>query len=76
MPERTAKILETSGHGTTIATTSAGIGMWLSSSVDWLNENYLAIMAICAITTCIVGCYGTIARVRLAKQQKRRTDDK
>ena len=75
MPERTAKLLETGGNGSTLAAFFAGLGLWLSDSVVWLNTNYLAIMAICAVTTCIVGCYGTIARLRLAKQQKRRESD-
>ena len=77
MPDKTARALELGGNGSTIATFFAGVGIWLSDSVTWLNGNYLAVMALCAVTTCIVGVYGTISRVRLAKEQRRReTDDK
>jgi len=75
MPETKAKLLEVGGSGGAYASFFAAIGIWLSDSVVWLNSNYLAVMALCAVTSCAVGVYGTIARIRLAKQQKRRDSD-
>jgi len=75
MPERTAKIIEIGGNGSTFAAFFTGLGAAFGGGFAWLNTNYLAIMAICAVFTSIIGAYGTMARIKIAKQQTRRESD-
>ncbi len=50
--------------------------LWLSDAVHWLNDNYMAVIAVCTIITTLVGAYGSLTRVRLAKAQRRREADR
>lgn len=75
MPDKTAKILEvTGGSGTAIGFITA-INYYLDNSVAWLNSNYMAVIAICTIISCAVGVYGTLVRLKLAREHKRRKED-
>lgn len=75
MPERTAKTLELGGNGGTLVGFFTALSVYLGSTVDWLNTNYMAVIAVCTIITCAVGVHGSIARTRLAKAQRRREKD-
>lgn len=75
MSEKLAQIAANSGNGGTIAAFFVGLGVYTSDGITWLNENYMAVLALCAIVTCIVGVYGTRERIKIARQQKRRSTD-
>lgn len=76
MSENTAKVLEIGGNGGTFAGFSIALTIWINDVVMWLNGNYMAVIAVCTILTTLAGAYGTISRVRLLKEQKRRSEDK
>jgi len=46
----------------------------MASILGFLNE-YGGLIAICAVFTSIIGAYGTMARIKIAKQQTRRESD-
>ena len=75
MPERTAKALELGGNGGTFVGFFTALAVYLGNTVDWLNTNYMAVIAICTMITCAVGVHGSLTRSRLAKQQRRREND-
>lgn len=69
MSEKTAKALEAGGNGGTFVGLFAALSVWLGATVDWLNANYMAVIAICTIITTIVGAYGTYSRNKFLKEQ-------
>jgi len=75
VPERTAKALELGGNGGTLVGFFTALAVYLGNTVDWLNTNYMAVIAICTMITCAVGVHGSLTRIRLAKQQRRREND-
>ena len=75
MPERTAKALELGGNGGTFVGFFTALAVYLGNTVDWLNTNYMAVIAICTIVTCVSGVYGGHQRRKLAKEQRRRDSD-
>lgn len=75
MPEKTAKILEAGGNGGTLVAFFAALSVWSGTAVDWFNDNYMAVIAICTIFTTGVGIYGTLVRARLTKTLRRRAED-
>lgn len=70
--QTTAEALEKAGNSGSIASGVTGLLLYVTQAVDWLNSNYMAILAVCAIVTCIVGAYGTLVRVRMAREKHER----
>ena len=80
MAERLAQGTEGAGLATIIV-------IWISASLDWLNDNHFAVISIVAIMTGIVTVVAAIYRYKLGKREvdiyeesirnkKRRTTDK
>lgn len=62
MAARTAQVTEAGGLG-------AIITIWISASMDWLNENHYAIYSIVAIITGIVTIVAAVCRIRLKRRE-------
>jgi hypothetical protein len=56
-------------QGTEAAGITALIILWISSTMDWLNDNHLAVISIVTIITGIVTVIAAIYRYRLNKRR-------
>jgi len=72
MLDSTAKSIETSGNSGTVVAFVAALSVWSGQTVMWLNENYMAVIAVCTLITTAIGAYGSLVRIRLAKSKAKK----